>query len=858
MWYAVKEQWYYIIYLTISSVELSLMNIKRLLIFILMCFMMLMITHGFAWASNYEGRVIAEVRYEGLVKNDVAEVRAVINTKKGSNLDLTTIDNDLKALYNLQLFEDISVDVTESESGIVVTFVFVELAVVRAIKFIGNKKVKNRTIKDSILLKEDEVFRENELFIDVENIKTLYEEKGRPESEVSYEVKEMIEKDKKSGGTYRAVDVIFNIEESRKLIINSITFSGNEVIGEAPLRRIIETKERGYWFNLGFFQEAEFELDKDRIETYYADRGYVDARVIKTDLATKMNEQPKREEMDITIYIEEGKQYTFAGVEISGNKIFTNEEIYAQITLKEGEVYNKTEWEKSVQGIRNLLSSNGYIYFVLDIDEHKDSENLTISDTIDITENSKAHVQNIFITGNEKTKDFVIEREIVIKEGEIFNAGKIQRTTEKLYSLQYFSAINIDVKPGTELGLVDLIFDVEEGRTGLFSFGLTYSTSGRGIAFYEEVSENNFLGRGLRLYEKVQVGFSQQIIEFGLDEPWLFNTPTSAGISFSWARTIYGRQSGDQVYTYDKKNNLPDGTNIPKGVTYTVNPDGSYTLNFTDAESMEYVNQTYRLALRLGRRFAQYYGVGGELSLSVFQNFSGSGAIPYNEELREEQEAGYPWNWKNYLKLYVYRDSRDIPYFAKRGSYIGQDLYLYGGLLGGYSNFIRLNTEINYNVQTFWKLVLAARVNFGFIVPYPGRQITADNISDLLRVDTWNEGRGWSQPSFQFPSLYSLRGQSEFNFSLEYRYPIAERYVWGLLFFDASGLYFKAEDFSLDPKELWYSFGLGASLVIPGIPIRMYLARRFKYDPSAGKYMFANSQNFFRDWDFVFAVAGYF
>jgi outer membrane protein insertion porin family len=856
LWYAGKEQWYYIIHLIISSVELSSMNIKCLSVFILLCFMMF--GHVFAWANNYEGREISEVRFEGLVTNDAAEIRAVISTKKGSYLDLNTIDKDLKALYNLLLFEDISVDVTEAESGVVVTFVFVELPVVRAIKFNGNKKVKKRAIQDSILLKEDEVFRENELPIDVQNIKNLYTEKGRPESKVSYEVKEVTEKDKKSGETYRAVDVIFNIEESRKLIINSITFSGNKVVEDRPLLRIIQTKERGYWFNLGYFQESEFELDKDRIETYYADRGYVDARVIKTDLNSQMNEHTKREEMDITIYIEEGKQYTFAGVVISGNKIFTDEEIRAKITLNEGEVYNKTEWEKSVQGIRNLLTSNGYIYFAMDIDENKDTEKRTLSYSIDITENSKAHVQNIFITGNDKTKDFVIEREIVIKEGEIFNAGKIQRTTEKLYSLQYFSAINIDVKPGTELGLVDLIFDVEEGRTGLFSFGLTYSTSGRGISFYEEVSENNFLGRGLRLYEKVQVGFSQQIIEFGLDEPWLFNTPTSAGISFSWERTLYGKQRGDQVYTYDPTNNLPDGTNIPAGVTFTENPDGTYSLDFTDAVSMEYVNQVFRLALRLGRRLALYYGVGGELSFSVFQNYNGTGAIPFNEDLREQQQAGYPWNWKNYLKLNVYRDSRDIPYFAKRGSYLGQDIYLYGGLLGGYSNFIRLNTEINYNVQTFWKFVLSTRVNFGFIVPYPGRPITSDNITDLLRVDTWNEGRGWSQPSIQFPSLYSLRGKSEFNFSLEYRYPIAERYVWGLLFFDASGLYANAEDFSLDPKELWYSFGLGASLVVPGIPIRIYLARRFKYDYSVGKYVWANRQSFFQDWDFVFSVAGYF
>ena len=821
-------------------------------------------------SSQYEGKRIADIVYKGLYKNDTYDIRGVITTKKGEPLDIKSLDEDLKALYRLDLFKNISIDVEENEKGLIVTYIFEELPYVREIKLNGNKKVRDRAIKDKILIKEDSVFKESELLLDVDSIKLLYEEKGRPDSEVDYEIKEVKEKDKKTGETYDMVDVIFKIKESGKIVVKELNFSGVKVVSESALRRLLETKQRGYWFSSGFFQDDEFELDKDRIEAYYAENGYVDARVIKIDIDTQKNEEKKREEMYITLFISEGKQYTYGGAEISGNKIFTSEELFARIALEDGDVFNKTKWDSSVQDIRNLLSSNGYIYFVMDVEEEKDVENLTLSYRITIAENSRAHVENIFITGNEKTKDFVIEREITIREGEIFKSSKIQRSTEKLYSLQFFSAVNIDVKPGSELGLIDLIFDVEEQRTGLFSFGLTYSTSGRGISFYEEVSENNFLGRGLRLYEKVQIGFTQQIIEFGLDEPWLFNTPTSAGISFSWSRTIYGRAGGDEVYTLwpeeylgppPANNFLPDGTQLPRGVYYD---EETGAIIWDDAVYMSYTNVMYRLALRLGRRFGRYYGSNNEISFSVFQNRAatenaeGEPIIPYDEGLQEQYYDDYPWSWKNYLKLNIYRDSRDIPYFAKKGSYLGQDVFLYGGLLGGYSNFIRLNTETNYNVQTFWKFVLAMRLNFGFIVPYPGQRVIADN-SDLLRVDTWNEGRGWSHPSAQWPSLYSLRGHAEMNFSLEYRYPIVERYVWGLLFFDASELALSdVSNFTLDPRDFWYSFGLGASLVIPGIPIRVYLARRFKYNKSANEWQWANSQSFWRDWDFVLAVAGYF
>ncbi len=833
------------------------MLLKRVLPVIL-TLIILWLFPSFLSAADYEGKKIVDIRYEGNVQSDLLSVKSVVKTKVRSPLSMHTLDEDIKALYNLELFKNITVDVVEKEDGVIVTFQFEELPTVNDIIIRGNKKVSDRSIKDAILLKKDSVFREIDAEKDLQNIIDLYADKGRPNSRVKYEVKNIKKKKKKTGEQINKVDLIFTVKEARKLVVKSLQFSGVSMVKESGLRKIMETKQRGYWFSQGFFKDTDFELDKNRILGYYTDRGYIDTRIVKVDKDTIRNEKKKRDELFITIYINEGKQYTFGGVTISGNKIFTGDELYPLITLKEGDVFNKSKWEASIQGIRSLLAENGYIYFAMDINENKDATNLVISYRVHLTENSKAHVENIFITGNKKTKDFVIERELEIKEGEIFNAKKIQRSREKLYNLQYFSAVNIDVKPGTELGLVDLIFDIEEQRTGLFSFGMSYSTSGYGISLFEEVSAKNFLGRGLKLSEKVNIGLVQQSVEFGLDEPWLFNTPTSAGISLSWSRTEYGTRSGDFVYTWDPDNPNYDhnGDELPDGVVEIDNGDGTYTLDYTDAVSMDYVNSTYKVALRLGRRFYRYYGLNSELGFSVFRNYSDSEHVPFEEGLRDQYNDDYPWNWKNYLSLTGYRDTRDLSYFATRGTYISQNIAFYGGFLGGYSDFIRLSTDMNVNVKTIGKLVLSSRLNFGFIVPYFGLPLSVDD-SDYLRIDTWNEGRGWQHPS-QFGSLYSLRGRAELNFSLEYRYPIEERIVWALTFFDISNLYDTPSDFAINFKDFYYSFGLGLSVVIPGFPIRLYLARRFKYDKTLGKLQFANSQSFFRDWDFVLAIAGFF
>jgi outer membrane protein insertion porin family len=272
---------------------------------------------------------------------------------------------------------------------------------------------------------------------------------------------------------------------------------------------------------------------------------------------------------------------------------------------------------------------------------------------------------------------------------------------------------------------------------------------------------------------------------------------------------------------------------------------------------MKYVNNTFKVAFRLGRSTVRGWGISSELAFSVFQNNpNNDNNIPFDESLRDQYENNWPLLWKNYLSLTGYIDTRDSTIFATKGYYVGQNVTIFGGPLGGYSNFFRLGTEMNVNVKTFWKLILSARLNMGFITPIPGKKLVIDDV-DYLRIDGMNEGRGWQRPS-QFKLLYAERGEAELNFSLEYRFPIAERFVWGLAFFDISDLYDKPSDFQVDFRDFYYSTGLGVGFVIPGFPIRLYLARRFKYDYNYGKIRLANSQVFLESWDFIFAVAGFF
>jgi len=812
----------------------------------------------FSADNRYEDKTIVGIDFEGLIQSDELSVRSVLSSKVWSVFSQKLVNEDIRALYNLDLFDDIQVDVTEKDNGVQVTFILVELPTIREVVIKGNKKVSRVVIKDEILLSKGSVYREEDVYYDVLNIKALYEEKGFPHTKVEYKVIPVEEEGPETEAKKNRVDLVFTISESQRLVVKqkSIFFSGNENVRKDKLLSLMEMKYEGYWFSAGFFQENVFEQDKLTILRHYGELGYIDAEIVKVDKKVEYNETRKRDEMEITIYIKEGEQYKFGGVTVDGNVIFTDDELYSLFTMEKGALFNRAEWDSNIQSVRDLFASDGYIYFSLDIRENKDRENKVLSYKISLQENNRAHVEHVFITGNDKTKKFVIERELEVYDGEIFNSNKIQRSREKLFNLQYFSAVNMDVKPGSEFGLVDLIFNVEEQRTGMFSFGMSYSTAGYGLALFEEVAANNFLGRGIRLHERVELGVTRQSVEVGIDEPWLFNTPTSVGLTLSASRIEYGTIAGDYVYTFNDGTIGPEGQEMPDGVTWVMNPDLSYTYNYSEANTMTYVNTSYMAALRLGRRFARYYGIKTELGLSVFQNVPTVSNIPFEESLRKNYTEGWPWYTKNYFSITGYRDTRDYIYFATKGTLISQTLWLYGGLLGGDSHFIRLNTDLNFNVQTFWKFVLSARLNFGFILPYPDVPVSIDD-SDYIRIDCMSEGRGWQNYS-QWGSLYAVRGKAELNFSLEHRFPIEERVIWGLAFFDISGIYDEPGNFAIDFRQFYYSIGLGISFVIPNFPIRLYLARRFKYDETAGELQLANSQDFFRNWDFIFAIAGFF
>ena len=278
---------------------------------------------------------------------------------------------------------------------------------------------------------------------DEEAIRGVYLERGYPDVEVSGETVPVDDAN--------LVDLEFSIDEGNQVTIREIRFSGNTFASDSTLRGTMQSKEQSL-FNRGRFQESQLEQDRNRIERYYRERGFVDAEVVEVNREFERDEDEEQVYLALTIFVEEGEQYTFGGVSFEGNAIFTDEELGEEISLEQGEDLDLNQFQADFQSVADLYYQNGYIFNTINRNEIRDEDDNVISYEVQIVERGRAHIENIIIRGNDKTKDYVITRELPLEVGDVFSATRIRRGIRNLANLQYFSNITPETPQGSAEG----------------------------------------------------------------------------------------------------------------------------------------------------------------------------------------------------------------------------------------------------------------------------------------------------------------------------------------------------------------------------------------------------------------------
>jgi outer membrane protein insertion porin family len=803
------------------------------------------------------GKPIADFTFIGLDTVSENELVPLVRPYIGTEFSLEVFWEIQETLYALDYFESIEANAEpgdDAQQSVIIAFTVKEKPSVEEVVVEGNRRLRRGEILEKVLIAPGDMVTDVQADLDAMAITDLYREKGYGDATVKA-VLEPVEQE-------NTVVVKFIINEGSQTTIRSIIFSGNSFASEGTLRRQMKTKPQSL-FSTGVFQELKFEEDQQRILDYYAERGYVDAKIEEVERTIERDEEEGKNYLILTIYIDEGQQWTYGGMDFAGNTIFTDEELQDLVRQQPGKILDKLKLEADTQRVADLYYENGYIFNIINREDHRDPDKREISYTIRIVETDRAHIENIIVKGNEKTKDYVIYRELPFEEGDIFSKTKVLQGLRNLYNLQFFAAIQPETPPGSAEGLMDLVINVEEGSTANINFGVMFAGGDYPISGMLKWEENNFLGRGQSVSINAELSTLRQLISLGFEEPWLLGRRWSGGVSLSFEHAIVPNVAQDSlfpIFNGDENNAVPDpflgyyvdpDTGLPSSDADAIT-DYEYALSqgvtIPDQYRMDYTLWEFSLAFTTGYRFSTpvgWLGVRSGISTSLEKiAYDADLFRPFEVELREGHDR---WNNVNKLGLTLYWDKRDYFLNPSKGFYIAQGATFAVGFPLGSREYIRTDSTVEgfltlVDVPAFenwnFKLILAAHSSLSFILPQIWHWDKDDRTvhaitNDLLYIDGWNIARGWSLER-DLRTVWDNR--------LELRMPIAEQLLWWVFFLDGvvgassisdsldvNSLSYKADDRYWLLDDFYFSIGGGVRFTIPQFPIRLYLAKRFRF-----------------------------
>lgn len=414
-------------------------------------------------AQDYSGRIVNEVKIEGLVRISDSVARARIEMKPGAEYDSSVTSRDIRRLHEMGYFETVAAEVRELGDKVDVVYLIAEKRVIDEVRIIGNRKVRTRNIRSALTMREGGAFVPELFEEERQAILDLYQEKGFANTSVDVVAENV--------GPSR-VRLVYDINEGAKARIRSIKFVGNEALGRRLLRKTMETKP-AWWFLGGRYEEEKFEADLKKIVDEYGNHGMLEADVVATDM--EFSENGKR--IDITIYVEEGPEYSVERMDIDSNVVFDDDEIMDAIEVLPGEVHDKGQVAKDAETIEQGYLDSGYIDAIVTPQIMLDRENKTTTVVYQVDEGELKYVREIRVTGNEITKDEIIRRQMLLIPGERYDGTVVKESEQRLRNTRYFDNVRITLDDTEEELFTDLQVNVEEDdKTNTFNFGAGYST----------------------------------------------------------------------------------------------------------------------------------------------------------------------------------------------------------------------------------------------------------------------------------------------------------------------------------------------------------------------------------------------
>ena len=519
---------------------------------------------------------IQDIRVEGLQRTEPATVFNYLPVKVGDTFTDAQGEEIIKNLYATGFFDDVRVETLGNQ----VLLTVVERPVISSLSVTGGKTLSNDAIRknlDAFGLGQSRSFNQATLNQAIAGLQQEYRNRGKNSVSITPEITRL-ERNRV------AVDV--KIDEGATTTITDIEFNGNERYSDRQLRNQMSLSEGGLftWISKSNrFSDTKFRQDLERINDFYQNNGYFDFRITDVDVA--MSEDKKAQTIKVDVH--EGQRYRWGKVAIEGDtREVPKAELEKLLTMKEGRWYDRSKMMDSLKTMQDRMGSAGYAFSQIDVRPQANPETGVVDFTLVVVPDRKVYVNRINISGNNKTRDEVVRRELRQMESAPYDVSKIQRSRERVELLGYFDNVQVDAQPvaGTP-DQVDLNMSVNERATGSLEVAAGW-VQDDGLVLSAGVSQDNLFGTGKSVSARVS------------------NAKVSKQASLSFT---------DPYFT-------PDGVSLGYDIYYR-----GYNPYKSDNNRLGYKTDTYGIGARMGVPVTEYdrvnFGLGLErLNVKLYDN----------------------------------------------------------------------------------------------------------------------------------------------------------------------------------------------------------------------------------------------
>ncbi len=486
--------------------------------------------------------VVDSIAVEGNVRLTPAQVIGTAGLVVHQPINYRDIQRAVTALFRTGQFDDVLVEQRVSQGRLILAFKVKERPILEKWAVRGVERLGEGEVKGRVKLTEGRPIDRNAVEQSRSAVDSLYKHAGYYAARV---------KTLELPQTPGRIRVVFDVEEGERVAISQVKVDGNQHFSDKAVVKHMSTRPEGFWwFQKGEYDDRKIEQDiRERLPRWYADQGYVDFQVTQDSLIA--DSAGGKAVLHLTV--DEGRQYQVGNFDVEGNRRFSSEELMAFYPFgpvnangspQAGKVpFSRTDWESATEKVQNLYANNGYIYAQVEPTETrrtgKDGKPV-IDLGWTIREGSPATINKIEIVGNDVTHERVIREAIVMLPGDLFSRDRLIRSYQNVSNLGFFQQPlpAPDVKPAANGVDVDVIFRVEERRTGNINFGASLG-QGTGVGGFLGLEEPNLFGRGK--HGKLQWQFGKNINDFTLTytDPAIRESRISGTVSLFDSRARY-------------------------------------------------------------------------------------------------------------------------------------------------------------------------------------------------------------------------------------------------------------------------------------------------------------------------------